>query len=314
MAMTADTVPVLSLAQARAESAAQRAAFGAQLAAGWQRFGFVIVRDHGIGDDLLDHAYNLAARLFALPDAQKRRYIAGLRGYTPFGVEHAKDHTTPDLKEFWQIGRDVPGSSDFAANSWPAELPEFRPAFLALYRELDAVGALMLEALAPSLELPPGWFAERVAQGNSVLRVIHYPPLSAVVPPGSLRSAAHEDINFITIMVAARGAGLELRDADGRWRPVVADSRQLIVNTGDMLARLTNDRIGAKTHRVVNPVGPSVSRYSMPFFMHPHDSVSLACLPSCRGAGARYADITAGEFLAQRVREIGLQTGSGPSR
>lgn len=313
MAMAADTVPVLSLAQARAESAAQRAAFGAQLAAGWQRFGFVIVRDHGIRDALLDRAYELAARLFALPDSQKRRYIAGLRGYTPFGVEHAKDHAAPDLKEFWQIGRDVPGSSDFAANSWPAELPDFRPAFLALYRELDAVGALLLEALAPSLELPPGWFAERVAQGNSVLRVIHYPPLSTVVPPGSLRSAAHEDINFITIMVAARGAGLELRDADGRWRPVVADSRQLIVNTGDMLARLTNERIGAKTHRVVNPVGPSVSRYSMPFFMHPHDSVSLACLPSCRGAGARYADITAGEFLAQRVREIGLQP-PGPGR
>ena len=313
MAMTADTVPVLRLAQARAESAGQRAAFGAQLAAGWQRFGFVIVRDHGIGDDLLDRAYDLATRLFALPDAQKRRYIAGLRGYTPFGVEHAKDHAAPDLKEFWQIGRDVPGSSDFPANSWPAELPDFRPAFLALYRELDAVGALLLEALAPSLALPPGWFAERVAQGNSVLRVIHYPPLSAVVPAGSLRSAAHEDINFVTIMVAARGAGLELRDADDHWRPVVADSRQLIVNTGDMLARLTNDRIGAKTHRVANPVGPSVSRYSMPFFMHPHDSVSLACLASCRGAGARYAAITAGEFLAQRVREIGLQP-PGPGR
>ena len=311
--MPIDAVPVLSLAQARAESAAQRAAFGTELAAGWQRFGFVILRDHGIGDALLDHAYDLAARLFALPDAQKRRHIAGLRGYTPFGVEHAKDHATPDLKEFWQIGRDVPGSQEFAANSWPAELPNSRPTFLALYRELDAVGALLLEALAPSLEVPPGWFAGRVAQGNSVLRIIHYPPLSAAIPPGSLRSAAHEDINFVTIMVAARGAGLELRDADGRWRPVEADSRQLIVNTGDMLARLTNDRIGAKTHRVVNPSGPSASRYSMPFFMHPHDSVSLACLQSCRGAGARYPDISAGEFLAQRVREIGLQPRSPAS-
>lgn len=314
MSDNTDTVPVLSLAQARAQTAAQRAAFGAQLAAGWQRCGFVILREHGIGDALLDRAYDLAARLFALPDAHKRRHVAGLRGYTPFGVEHARDRTAPDLKEFWQIGRDLPGNRDFAANVWPAALPDFKPAFLALYRELDAVGALLLEALAPSLELPPGWFAERVAQGNSVLRVIHYPPLGAAVPPGSLRSAAHEDINFITIMVAARGAGLELRDADGRWRPVVADSRQLIVNTGDMLARLTNDRIGAKTHRVVNPVGPNVSRYSMPFFMHPHDSVSLACLPSCRGAGARYADMTAGEFLAQRVREIGLQPGPGPAR
>ena len=311
--MAFDTVPVLSLAPARAESAAQRTAFGTQLAAGWQRFGFVILRDHGISDALLDRAYDLAARLFALPDAHKRRHIAGLRGYTPFGVEHAKNHAAPDLKEFWQIGRDVPGSREFAANNWPAELPDFRPSFLALYRELDAVGALLLEALAPSLELPPGWFAERIARGNSVLRIIHYPPLSAAIPPGSLRSAAHEDINFITIMVAARGAGLELRDADGRWHPVVADSRQLIVNTGDMLARLTNDRIGAKTHRVVNPVGLSVSRYSMPFFMHPHDSVSLACLPSCRDAGARYADITAGEFLAQRVSEIGLQPPS-PAR
>jgi isopenicillin N synthase-like dioxygenase len=298
--MEIGNVPVLSFA------AAHTAEFASQLEQGWRRYGFVVLRDHGIDPGLLDRAYQCAEQLFALPEAQKRQYAAGLRGYTPFGKEHARDHAAPDLKEFWQIGRELPGDPAFAANRWPLELPEFRPVFLDLYRALDAVGVAMLEALAPGLGLQPGWFRERVARGNSILRIIHYPPLAERVPSGSLRSAPHEDINFITIMVAARGAGLELRDEQGRWLPVRADARQLIVNTGDMLARLTNGRIAAKTHRVVNPETSGVSRYSMPFFMHPEDSVSLECLPSCLGDGARFAPMTAGEFLAERVREIGL--------
>ncbi len=298
-------VPVLSLTEARSSSIALRAQFASALSVGWKKFGFVVLRDHGIADSLLDRAYDLAANLFAMPADRKQSYASGLRGYTPFGTEHAKDTAAPDLKEFWQIGRDLPNERDFPPNVWPVELPDFRATFLNLYRELDTVGGLLLEALAPSLGLPPDWFHQRVARGNSILRVIHYPPLAGP-PSGSLRSAAHEDINFITIMVAARGAGLQLRDADGQWLPVTADSRQLIVNTGDMLARLTNEVIGAKTHRVVNPEGPNVSRYSMPFFLHPADAVSLACLPACRGSGAKYPDITAGEFLAERVRQIGL--------
>lgn len=298
-------VPVLSMADARSSSVQRRAHFADALSAGWKDYGFVVLAEHGIADTLLDHVYDLATQLFALPLEQKIACTAGLRGYTPFGIEHAKDHAAPDLKEFWQIGREAAGDPEFLPNVWPAALPDLRSTFLALYRELDAVGSLLLEALAPSLGLPPGWFAGRVARGNSILRVIHYPPLAGPAQ-GRLRSAAHEDINFITIMVAARGAGLQLRNADGSWLPVAADTRQLIVNTGDMLARLTNDVIGAKTHRVVNPQGANVSRYSMPFFLHPADSVSLACLPACRGAGEKYPAITAGEFLAERVRQIGL--------
>lgn len=304
-------VPVLSLAAARQGPGVDRE-FANALGDGLRRFGFIVLRDHGISDALLNEAYALAESLFALPQAAKDRCAAGLRGYTPFGREHARDHAAPDLKEFWQIGRDPTPDIALPSNVWPAELPQMRGRFQALYSELDRVGAVVLAALEPSLGLPAGWFAERIRNGNSVLRIIHYPPLPAHVPPGSLRAAAHEDINFITIMVAARGAGLELLDQNGQWLPVIADNRQLIVNTGDMLARLTNDRIAAKSHRVVNPAGPNVSRYSMPFFLHPQDSVSLASLPSCRDDGkSRYPDCTAGEYLAQRVSEIGLSPKGG---
>lgn len=307
--MERQPVPVLSLAAARSDPDAH-AVFAHALDAGLRRFGFIVLRDHGIADALLGDAYSLAEKLFALPQDAKDRCAAGLRGYTPFGREHARDNAAPDLKEFWQIGRDATPDGVVPQNIWPPDLPQTRSCFQSLYRELDRLGAFVLAALEPSLALPRGWFAERIQDGNSILRIIHYPPLSANMPPGSLRSAAHEDINFITIMVAARGAGLELRDRDGQWLPVVADNRQLIVNTGDMLARLTNDRIAAKTHRVVNPSGPNVSRYSMPFFLHPEDSVSLAALPACRDGGvSHYPDITAGEYLAQRVREIGLVPG-----
>jgi isopenicillin N synthase-like dioxygenase len=191
-------------------------------------------------------------------------------------------------------------------NVWPAELPEFRATFEALFAALDETGRTLLEALAPGLGLPPTYFDPLVRDGNSVLRVIHYPPVPADADPQAVRSAAHEDINFLTILVAARGAGLQLLDRDGRWLPVETEPRNLIVDSGDMLARLTNDVIPATTHRVVNPEGPNVSRYSMPFFMHPRESTSLRCLPSCLGTGAKYPEITAGEYLAERLREIGL--------
>jgi isopenicillin N synthase-like dioxygenase len=192
-------------------------------------------------------------------------------------------------------------------NLWPADWPEFRDTFLALFAGLDETGRVLLEALAPCLGLAPTYFDPLVRTGNSVLRVIHYPPVPPGADPRCVRSAAHEDINFLTILVAARGAGLELLDRDGRWLPVETGPRNLIVDSGDMLARLTNDVIPATTHRVVNPAGPNVSRYSMPFFMHPTESTSLRCLPSCLGVGgAKYPETTAGAFLAQRLREIGL--------
>jgi isopenicillin N synthase-like dioxygenase len=225
-----------------------------------------------------------------------------MRGYTPFGVEHAKNNAHADLKEFWQIGRE----GDPPANIWPDQ-PGFRDTFTALFEALDKTGRLLLRALAPGLQLDADYFDPLVAHGTSLLRLLHYPPVAADADPGAVRSAAHEDINFLTILVAARGGGLELLDRDGRWLAVEARAGDLIVDSGDMLARLTNGVIPATTHRVVNPRGPNVSRYSMPFFMHPTLETSLAVLPSCIGNGAKFAPVTAGAYLDERLREIGLK-------
>lgn len=302
-------VPELSLRQYVAGSAEARAAFSDALMGGLQRYGFIILKDHNVPTELLGRAYALAEQVFALPEAEKRRHAAGLRGYTPFGTEHAKDSHLPDLKEFWQIGREsAPGlpAEDFPPNVWPEGVEGFRETFQALFAGLDEAGRLLLEALAPKLALPIGWFDDKVRDGTSILRILHYPPVPRDAPPGAVRSAAHEDINFITILVAAKGAGLQLLDRDGTWLPVETDPANLIVDSGDMLQRLTNGVIPSTTHRVVNPEGPNVSRYSMPFFMHPASDVSLKVLPSCEGDGAKWPEITAGEFLAERLRAIGL--------
>jgi len=305
-----ERVPELSLQDFTSADPARRAAFADMLMRGLQDYGFFILKDHGVPTELLGRAYALAEAVFALPDATKRRYAAGLRGYTPFGTEHAKDSRHPDLKEFWQIGREPPRDveidEDLPPNVWPAELPDFRSAFLTLFDALDATGRTLLRALAPKLGLAEDHFDPLVRYGTSILRVLHYPPVADEVAPGCVRSAAHEDINFMTIMVAAKGAGLELLDRDGGWLPVETEPTNLIVDSGDMLQRLTNGVIPATTHRVINPAGPNVSRYSMPFFMHPSSSVRLDVLASCVGEGAKYPPITAGEFLAERLREIGL--------
>jgi len=319
MTSSEERVPELSLAAWNSESVAAREGFAAALLRGLQRFGFVILKEHDVPVALLDRAYALAERLFALPEAEKQRHRGGRRGYTPFGTEHAKNNRFPDLKEFWQLGREPgAGVSTLAAtatfstdglppNVWPDTLPELRETCQSLFAALGETGRTLLEALAPGLGLPPTHFNPLVRTGNSILRLIHYPPVPDDADPHCVRSAAHEDINFLTILVAARGTGLQLLDRDGRWLPVETEPRNLIVDSGDMLARLTNDVIPATTHRVINPAGPNVSRYSMPFFMHTTESTSLRCLPSCLGAGgAKYRQITAGEFLSERLRETGL--------
>ena len=306
-----DGVPTLSLKAFTAGDTAQRKAFSADLMRGLQRYGFIILADHNVDEALLDEAYRLSAAFFAEDEAFKRRYAAGLRGYTPFGVEHAKGRSVADLKEFWQLGRDAydpdAPDGDFAPNVWPERPVGFEPVFKRLFAALDETGRLLLQALAPQLGLAEDYFDPLVKGGTSILRVLHYPPVPDDAPPGAVRSAAHEDINFITILVAARGAGLELLDRDGAWLPVETRPGNLIVDSGDMLARLTNGVIPATTHRVVNPAGPNVSRYSMPFFMHPTSATPLDVLPTCIGDGAKFPPITAGEFLAERLREIGLK-------
>jgi isopenicillin N synthase-like dioxygenase len=305
-------VPTLSLAAYTNGDEDSREAFSKDLMRGLQRYGFFILKDHPVSVDLLEKAYELSAAFFAQPVETKRRYIGGQRGYTPFGVEHAKNTKAADLKEFWQIGperKEAAGAQygDIAPpNIWPDHPPGFKQTFIDLFNGLQHTGEIVLEALAPNLGLPKGYFAPLVADGNSVLRLLHYPPIPPDADPDCVRSAAHEDINFITLLVAAQGAGLELLDRDGTWLPVDADKNTLIVDSGDMLARMTNEVIPSTTHRVVNPKGPNVSRYSIPFFMHPNSDVSLKCLPSCVGDGVKYPEITAGAFLSQRLREIGL--------
>ena len=296
-------VPTLSLAAYAQGDAQSRRAFSNALMAALQQYGFLILKDHAVPTEVLEEAYAEAERVFALPEAVKRRYTAGLRGYTPFGVEHAKDSRRPDLKEFWQIGHEGEG---FDANVWPEEAPDFRRAYQRLFDALNATGMLLLQALAPKLGLAEHHFDPLVERGTSLLRVLHYPPLAPDADPECVRAAAHEDINFLTIMVAAKGSGLALLDRDGGWLPVETEPTNLIVDSGDMLARMTNGVIPATTHRVVNPKGPNVSRYSMPFFMQPTRETPLDVLASCIGDAARFPPISAGEFLDERVKAIGL--------
>lgn len=313
MAGKNDRVPELSLNAFTRGGAKERRDFIDALIEGFQYFGFIILKDHAVGADLLARAYEMSKAFFNLPVEEKMRYAAGpdgQRGYTPFGREHAKDAKVADLKEFWHVGREYAFASPLAEiyppNKWPETPPRFRETFLHLYSALEEAGFTMLEALAPSLGVADDYFRKMATNGNSILRLLHYPPVPASADPDAVRAAAHEDINLITILVAAEGAGLELLGRNGEWLPVETARDNLIVDAGDMLARVTNDVIPATTHRVVNPKGPNVSRYSMPFFMHPHRDAVLECIPSCVGAGAKYPPITGDAFLKQRLKEIGL--------
>lgn len=295
-------VPELSLKAYTHGSEREMAEFMVSLFNGLKEYGFIVLRDHPMDLELLHKAYRLTEQLFALPETTKTNYICpqggGQKGYTPFGKEHAKDNPYPDLKEFWHIGRE---------NIWPTELPEFEETFRGIYRALDDTGRILLQALTVPLDLDRDFFTRMTETGNSVLRLLHYPPIPAGADKNSVRAAAHEDINLITLLVSASSSGLELLTREGEWIPVETSPDNLIVDSGDMLARITNDVIPATTHRVVNPKGPNMSRYSMPFFMHPNPEALLSCIPSCKGTGAKYPDILANEFLMRRLREIGLR-------
>lgn len=307
-------VPELELSQYIEGNPKDKAQFVEDLFRGLKYYGFIILKDHPIPIDLLNKAYSLSEQLFNLPVEKKESYISkaggGQRGYTPFGKEHAKDAKVPDLKEFWHVGRDLPKGhpfeSDFPENIWPSELPEFKSTFQQIYQQLDDIGRVVLEALTGPLELRKNYFDEMIKDGSSVLRLLHYPPIPATADPRCVRAAAHEDINLITILVSASASGLELLTRDGEWLPIETAPNNLIVDSGDMLSRITNEVIPSTTHRVVNPAGKNQSRYSMPYFIHPHPKALLTCIDSCRGEAALYPDIMAQEFLHQRLREIGL--------
>jgi isopenicillin N synthase-like dioxygenase len=309
--MNLDTLPVLSLAS-------RPGALAQDLGASFQRFGFALVQDHGLDPALVARGWELTAAFFALPEAEKRRWHqvggGGQRGYTPFGTEIAKGASVHDLKEFWHVGREGPPGNALRANVWPDQPAGFRDTFTALYAEFDRIGALILSRIAVWLGLAPEWFVDAISGGNSILRLLHYPPLPGATG-GAIRAGAHEDINLITLLLGAEEAGLELLTREGQWisaaPPPGALPGALVVNIGDMLQRLTNHVLPSTTHRVRNPEGARTahSRYSMPFFLHPRSDFVIATLPGCVSGENpdRYpAAITADEYLQERLREIGL--------
>ncbi len=288
-----------------------------ELGRSFSEFGFAIVRDHGIPQDLIDRAEELAKAFFALPEAVKRSYHVpgggGARGYTPFGKEIAKDAAVHDLKEFWHVGRSLPEghplSGYMAPNLWPSEIGGFKDTFEQLFDEFEKAGDRILRAIALHLGLAEDYFVATVEDGNSVMRLLHYPPLDDDVPEGAIRAAAHGDINTITLLLGAEEAGLELLNKQGEWVPVSPPKGALAVNVGDMLDRLTNGHLRSTTHRVVNPGGEAArrSRYSMPFFLHFRPDFLIEPLPQCVEADEKTdPPITAHQFLQQRLREIGL--------
>ncbi len=291
--------------------------FAAALGGSFERFGFAMVSGHGVPDAVVERAWAMTRAFFDLSEAEKRRYFVagggGARGYTPFKTEIAKGAQYVDLKEFWHIGRELPQDHRFAAqmapNIWPDAPQGFRDTFLTLFAALDEAGDRLLSAIARHLGLAPDWFDPAVKDGNSVLRLLHYPPVTDDAP--NVRAGAHEDINLITLLLGAEEAGLELLDRDGRWLPVKPPEGAMVVNVGDMLQRLTNHVLPSTTHRVVNPPPErrGRSRYSMPFFLHPAPDFLIETLPGTISADRpdRYPQpITAHDYLHERLVEIGL--------
>ena len=318
--MSEARIPSVDLAELHA-GGERRARFIATFGGALEDSGFVAVRGHGIDKARIDAAYDVVRRFFACSDAEKRRSefanAKGQRGFTSFGKEHAKGQTAPDLKEFFQVGRpDVPADHPIHAlygpNVWPNDLvPGFGDAMSSLFVGLDGLGQELLSACAEYLQDDQDWYRDAVHEGDTILRVIHYPPVAAGSSPGSIRAGAHEDINFITLLVGATEPGLELLQRDGTWLAIQAAHDEIIVDSGDMIQNVTNGRLKSTTHRVVRPAGSrqDVARFSMPCFIHPRGEVDLtprtACVASSGGV-SRYPSIRAGAYLAQRLKEIGI--------
>lgn len=308
-----EQVPLLSL------TAMAKQDFAKALGDSFRQFGFAMVKDHGMDAALIDDGWRLARAFFALPEDVKRHYDAssngGQRGYTAFGREIAKGASENDLKEFWHVGRDLPAGHPLGAtmppNIWPEEMPGFQSTLSRLYAEFDRIGAQLLAAIALYLDLPEHWFNDATENGNSILRLLHYPPVSPEAP--GIRAGAHEDINLITLLLGAEEGGLEMKDRQGNWLPVIPPPGALAINVGDMLQRLTNHRLRSTSHRVVNPPPErrGVARYSMPFFLHLRPDFLIESLPQCVDTDHPRRDppITAHDYLIERLREIGLVKG-----
>ncbi len=304
-----ESIPVVDLSDF--SNPERREAFIKVLGEGLERFGFVAVVNHGIPPELLERAYGTAQATFALPEDTKKRYEfpkeGRQRGYTSFGVEHAKDQPIPDLKEFWHVGRNLPAGhplrerGEVPKNRHPEEVPDFAPTFDELFARMEDFANRLLVAVGAYLGQPEAYFREMIKDGNSVLRIINYPDMGGNIPVGAVRAAAHEDINLLTVLPVSTRPGLELLTREGEWMAVHTPPDVMVCDTGDMMARLTGGKLPATTHRVVNPGGSDGGRLSMPFFLHPHPDHLLTPL-----FGEPLPPITTQEFLYNRLREIGL--------
>ena len=311
-------IPSVDLADFTEGNKETKAAFVKELGKAYEEIGFVAVKNHGLSDALCAELYAQVKGFFTLSKEEKEAYeiegLAGQRGYVSFGKEHAKNKNEGDLKEFWHFGQTVedndPIKEEYPDNVQVNELPKFNAVGREVYQKLEATGREMLRAIALHLNLDENYFDAKIHNGNSILRPIHYPPIIHE-PKDAVRAAEHEDINLITLLMGASADGLQVLNKSGEWISVTALPDQIVVNVGDMLQRLTNNKLKSTTHRVVNPPREKwgTSRYSIPFFLHPRSEVSLNCLPSCISESnpKNFSDITAGEYLEQRIIELGLK-------
>lgn len=314
-------IPRLDLLHYTQGTQEQRNQFIQDIGKAFNETGFVTIANHGLSKELIEELYQVVPEFFGLPTETKEKYefpeLAGQRGYTAKGREKAKDAKTPDLKEFWQRGQTIVGEeyskADFPDNPEVAEIPRFNGVTAEVYKKLEDTGRDLLKAIATYLDLEENYFEKYVINGNSILRAIHYFPISDpdALSPDAVRAGAHEDINLITLLIGASADGLEVLTKDGEWFPIKAKGEDIVINVGDMLQRLTNNKLKSTTHRVVNPPREKMgtSRFSIPFFLHPKSSMSLASLDSCINAEHPkvYEDYTAGQYLDERLREIGLK-------
>lgn len=314
---TTQGIPSVDLADFLSNDPERKSSFVRELGRAYEDIGFVAVRNHGLSDALCNQLYDEVQNFFGLAEEVKLKYeiegLGGQRGYTSFGKEHAKGRNTGDLKEFWHFGQYVedgdPIGEEYPANVSVNELPGFNSSGKEVYTTLENTGRQMLRAIALYLGLDEEYFDPHIHNGNSILRPIHYPPITSE-PDDAVRAAEHEDINLITLLMGASAEGLQVLNKSKEWVSVTALPEQIIVNVGDMLQRLTNDKLKSTTHRVVNPPREKwgQSRFSIPFFLHPRSDMPLNCLESCidNENPKKYNDMTAGEYLDERLREIGL--------
>ena len=311
------SIPVVDYADYLSQDEERRIGFIKAVGDSLKDIGFFALKNHGIPLESIEESYRQGDEFFSLSDEVKRSYlqpqIAHQRGYTAFGVEHAKNNPAPDLKEFWQTGRSHPTTGKvptYVPNIWPDQhVSGFKAVIDGLYTKMESLSENLLQSCSLYLNKPLNWLGSMAEDGNTIMRIIHYPPLGDDVPAGAVRSAAHEDINFITLLVTATADGLEVMDHDGSWIQVEGDASNIIVDSGDMLQNLTNGLFKSTTHRVVNPENSSERRFSMPMFVHPRNEIDLSPLPEfveMTGGKVNYQSITAGDYLHQRLVEIGL--------